>query len=166
MKTPQPSLVILLVALSALLVEVSQAQTAPSPPGAVEAAIRALEEQERIAILNRDLESLKRLWSERLMVNAPGNKVSPTRDVPMGLVQSGAIHYTSFERTIEALRIDGDMAFVMGAETIKPTGKAPQAGQTVQRRFTHVWKRDGETWRLVARHANLLPPQSERSSGR
>lgn len=154
-----PPFVILLVALSTLFVEFPQAQTASSGPGAVEATIRALEEQERVAVLNRDVESLKRLWSERLMVNAPGNKVSPSRDVPLGLVQSGVIHYTAFERTIEALRVDGDLAFVMGAETITPTGKAPQAGQPVPRRFTHVWKRDGETWRLVARHANLLPPE-------
>jgi hypothetical protein len=45
----------------------------------------------------------------------------------------------------------------MGGETIQPIGNAPQAGQTVQRRFTHVWKNEEGVWRLVARHANIIP---------
>jgi ketosteroid isomerase-like protein len=158
MRTPQLSMVIVLVALSALFVEITVAQQPPPSRGA-EDTIRALEDQERLAVLNRDLDALKRLWSEQLLVNTPSNRVSPNRDVPLGLIQTGVIHYTLFERTIEALRIDGDTAFVMGAETIKPTDKAPQAGQTVRRRFTHVWKRVGGTWRLAARHANVLPPE-------
>lgn len=155
MTSSQRLLVIVLVALAAVVIERPSALQAPAD----EQAIRALEEQERLAVLNRDVDALKRIWSERMLVNAPGNKVSSGRDVALGLMESGAIHYTLFERSIEALRIDGDIAFVMGGETIKPTGEAPQAGQTVRRRFTHVWKKDGETWRLVARHANILPPQ-------
>lgn len=127
--------------------------------GADEGAIRALEDQERLAVLNRDLESLNRVWSEQLIVNAPGNRVSPIRDVPLGMIQRGLIDYMSFERSIVALRIYGDIAIVMAAETLKPQGKAPRAGETVERRFTHVWKRDGGTWHLIGRHANILPPE-------
>jgi hypothetical protein len=44
----------------------------------------------------------------------------------------------------------------MGSETITPVGKAPFAGKTIKRRFTHFWmKRSGE-WRLTARHANVI----------
>ena len=28
---------------------------------------------------------------------------------------------------------------------------------TVHRRFTNVWKKEGDTWRLWARHANIIP---------
>jgi hypothetical protein len=45
----------------------------------------------------------------------------------------------------------------MGAETVRPIGKAPLAGQTVKRRFTNIWSREGGTWRLIARHANVIP---------
>jgi ketosteroid isomerase-like protein len=31
------------------------------------------------------------------------------------------------------------------------------AGRTVHRSYTHVWRREGETWRLLARHANITP---------
>jgi ketosteroid isomerase-like protein len=63
----------------------------------------------------------------------------------------------SYERSIEQVRVEGDIAIVMGAETLKPTGNAPQAGQTVHRRFTNIWKKEGDTWRLWARHANVIP---------
>lgn len=123
-----------------------------------EATIRLLEEQERVGVLNRDTAALRRVWSEQLIVNSPSNQVSSDRSVVLNLVGQGLIHYAVFDRRIERLRIDGDVAFVMGAETIQPTGNAPQAGQTVQRRFTHVWKKDAGVWRLVARHANIIPP--------
>lgn len=158
MTTPQPLVIMMLLALSAPCVAIAQAQQAPAVSPADEASLRSVEDQERGAVLNRDIDALKRIWSEQLIVNAPGNQVSPNRDVPLGLMQKGLIDYSLFERSIEAMRVDGDTAFVMGAETIKPTGKSPMAGQTVRRRFTHVWKRHGETWRLVARHANILPP--------
>lgn len=158
MTTSRPLLTILFIGLSALVIETSFAQDARSREGADEETIRALEFQERLAVVNRDTVSLKRIWAERFMVNAPSNRISPDRSFALDLIQTGAIHYSSFERDIECLRIEGDIAIVMGAETIRPTGNAPRAGETVQRRFTHVWKRDGDTWRLIARHANVLPP--------
>jgi ketosteroid isomerase-like protein len=66
----------------------------------------------------------------------------------------GAIRYASFQRTIEAVRLEGNVVIVMGAETARPTGDAPSAGQTVRRRFTNIWKNEGERWRMIARHAN------------
>ena len=63
---------------------------------------------------------------------------------------------SSYERSIEQVRVDGDIVILMGAETLTPIGKAPQAGQTVRRRFTNIWKKEGDTWRLWARHANLI----------
>lgn len=138
----------------------STAGTSDQPRGTTdEATIRILEEQERLGVLNRDTAALQRVWSEHLIVNNPTNRISPDRNVVLELVRGGQISYSSFQRTIEWIRVDGDLALVMGAETIQPTGNAPQAGQTVNRRFTHVWKRDSGVWRLVGRHANIVPRQ-------
>lgn len=127
------------------------------PPGtADEAAIRRLEERERVAVLYRDTEPLLQLWSEQLVVNAPSNQISADRAAVLSLIRQGLIHYSAFERRIERLRIDGDIAIVMGGETIQPTGNAQQTSPTVQRRFTHVWKKEAGVWRLVARHANTV----------
>ena len=77
----------------------------------------------------------------------------------MALIRNGVIDYSSFARDIETMLFHGETVIVMGSETITPGGRAPLAGQTVHRRFTHFWmKRDGE-WRLTARHANAICAQ-------
>jgi len=121
-----------------------------------EAAIRALEAQEALAVLNQDFGALEGIWSERFMVNAPNNMVAPDRNAVLGMFRAGFATYSSFDRTIERILMQGDMAIVMGAETVKPTGKAPMSGQTVQRRFTSIWTKEGGGWRLLARHANNI----------
>jgi ketosteroid isomerase-like protein len=147
----------------ALLAFVLGCATAPAVrpaadlPG-TEAVIRSLEERERLAMLGRDAQALQRLWSERFTVNSPLNRVAPNRGVVLQFLQQGLIHYSSFERRIEEIRIDGDVAIVMGGETVKPDGNAPLAGQTVQRRFTHIWKHEQGEWTLIARHANNVIP--------
>ena len=65
--------------------------------------------------------------------------------------QGGIINFSSFERTIKFMRITEDF------DTLKPIGNPPLAGQTVRRRFTHIWKKEGDAWRLWARHANVIP---------
>ncbi len=121
-----------------------------------EAAIRALEEQERLAVLNQNFTALERIWSERFMVNAPTNQVAPNRSVVLATFRQGHAAYSSFERTIEQILMDDDLAIVMGRETIKPMGNNPMAGQTIPSRFTHIWKKEGGAWRLLARHANII----------
>jgi ketosteroid isomerase-like protein len=124
---------------------------------AEEKTVRALDDRERTAVLNQDRPALERLWSDRFTVNAPSNQVVIGRRAVLDLVQQGRIHYSSFERTVEFARVEGDLAVLMGAETVRPIGGAPLAGQTVKRRFTNIWKRQGGTWWLIARHANVIP---------
>ena len=118
--------------------------------------IRSLEEQERLGVLNRDLAALERLWAEHLLVNNPANTVSPSRAAVLDRVRQGHIHYATFERTIEQMRQHGDVVIVMGGEQIQPA-EGPQAGQTLRRRFSHVWQQQAGAWRLIARHANVIP---------
>ena len=139
----------------------------PGPSSEEEASIRSLEEQGRLGVLKRDTTALMSVWSENFMVNAPANRVAANRGVVFNLIADGTIHYASFESTIEQIRVDRDIAIVMGAETVRPTGRAPRAGQTVKRRFTHVWQKAGGRWRLIARHSNVLPaPESAGAAGR
>ena len=127
-----------------------------------EARVRELDEQERIAALKRDVTTLERLWSEHLTVNAPNNQVVVGRRATLDtFVHSGVIDFSRFDREIEFIRADGDFVFIMGLETVTPVSDAPSAGlvagRTINRRFTNVWKKEGQTWRLFARHANVMP---------
>jgi len=133
------------------------AQTSRSD-SAEEAIIRALDDQERLAALNQDYATLERFWSERFLVNAPNNQILLNRKSVLDHFRKGMTTRSSYERRVEHIRVDGDIAIVMGAEMITPTGNAPLAGQTVHRRFTNIWKKESGSWHLWARHANVIPP--------
>ena len=142
-----------LVLASVPLVVVAQSQDSLS---ADEKTIRSLEEQERIAVLNEDVAALERLWAEQFIVNNPQNEISADRDVVLDRVRRGLIRYSKFERRIEAIRFNEDIAIVMGSETVVPKSDAGSS-QAVHRRFTNIWRKTGATWRAVARHANVVP---------
>ena len=123
-----------------------------------EDTIRQLEEQERQAILSEDIAKLERLWTEEFMVNNPQNRITLSRDDALGLVKRGLIRYAVFERRIEAIRFNDDIAIVMGAETVEPVGETPRAGAIVERRYTNIWKKKETRWLMIARHANVISP--------
>ena len=120
-----------------------------------EGEIRSLEEQERMAVLKEDVSTLERLWSEQFIVNNPQNEISPDRNAVFDRIKSGLIRYSQFDRRIEVIRFNEDIAIVMGSETVLRKGDAQ--AQTVHRRFTNVWRKSGKTWQLIARHANVVP---------
>ena len=145
--------------MAALLASCTSTQPESRASSGFEETIRSLENQERLAVLAGDTATLERLWSATLIVNNPQSSISAERGVVLALVRNGLIRYSSFERAIEAIRVDGDHAIVMGSEEVVPIGDAPHAGQTVHRRFTNIWKMKGTTWVMIARHANVIPPK-------
>lgn len=123
--------------------------------------VRSLDDQERIAALKRDIPALVRLWSEEFTVNAPNNQVVVGRRAVLDtFVRAGVINFSKFERHIEFIRADGSFVFIMGLETVDPVTDTPSAGlaagHTIKRRFTNIWKNEGDAWRLFARHANVI----------
>ena len=128
----------------------------------MEEIVRSLDDQERVAALKRDVMALERLWSDDFVVNAPNNQVVVgKRAVLDTFVHSGVIDFATFERRIEFTRAVDEFVFVMGLETLVPKADAPAAGlvagRTINRRFTNVWRNESGTWRLFARHANVIP---------
>ena len=121
-----------------------------------EVMVRSLDDQERLAALMKDTNALERRWSDQFVGNQPNNQVVADKRALMDAL----VPRSSYVRQIEFIRVDGDFAFVMGLETIVAATDAPGvglvAGQPTQRRFTNVWKREGSTWRLYARHANVI----------
>ena len=150
--------------LAALFASIAGAQSEPSAETRREEAIRLAENEERLAVLGGDTASLERLWSASMIVNNPQSRISANRDAVLELVRKGLIRYSSFERTIEAIRFEGQIAIVMGAETVVPTGNAPGAGHPVHRRFTNLWKHQGNGWVMIGRHANVIPAEARRDA--
>jgi ketosteroid isomerase-like protein len=127
-----------------------------------EERVRSLDDQERVATLSRNLPELEKLWSEEFTVNAPNNQVVVGRRAVLdAFVHTSIINFSKFERQVEFICADGDFVFIMGLESVTPVSDAPSvglvAGQVINRRFTNVWRNEEGTWRLFARHANVIP---------
>ena len=155
MKAPQFALLVMPLLFSAVAV-------CAAPP--IEPTIRIFEDQERVAALERNVKVLEELWSDDFTVNAPNNQVVIGRKAVLDMfVHSRIIDFSSFERTIEYIKADGDKVVVMGFEVVTPKHDAPaaglRAGVPVKRRFTNIWKmeRPDNKWRLYWRHANVIP---------
>jgi ketosteroid isomerase-like protein len=115
------------------------------------AARRRLDE----AFATQDLEAVSALSAQDLIVNTPANLVA-RRETVLGFFKAGRMNYESAEETIEAVDARENQVVVMGAEVVTPRDSAPNAGKTVRRRFTDVWRRDADgKWRLTIRHATI-----------
>lgn len=116
----------------------------------------------RQAIVDQDLEELERLWQPDFIVNAPRNVVVPNREAVLRVFRAGIASYSAYTQTRDTIRVEGNQAIVMGSETVRPAGEdAPYAGQTVHRRYTHVWEDTGNGWRLAVRHAHVARVEAD-----
>jgi ketosteroid isomerase-like protein len=111
--------------------------------------IRQLEDEARQAFLAQDAARLRMLWSADLRVNSPLNRVLDREQV-LDLLQRGIIHHAAYEIHIESIVRHGDVVIVMGHDVVANTPGSPP----VHRRFTNLWRGDGESWLMIARHAN------------
>ena len=126
--------------------------------GGPEEEVRRLNEEEVQAFLQKDAKAMSRLWSDDLVVTNPLNKFVNKQQV-LGMVESGFLVITSYDRQIEYLRPYGDIVIVAGSETVVWGGRMPNAGKTEHLRFTGIWMKQGGRWQEVARHANIVPQQ-------
>ena len=161
MKNPV-TLAVLLILTSALDF-VQAAATDTQEDKHVEEEIRRLNGEEVDAFLHKDPQAMARLWSDDFVVTNPLNKFVTKQQV-LGMVESGFLVITSFDREIEYLRVYGDIVIVAGGETVVWGGKMPNAGKTEHLRFTAVWMKQAGTWQEIARHANIVPSQQPVSS--
>ncbi len=109
----------------------------------------------------QDAEAVAALFADDLIVNSPRNQVS-RKEAVLGLFKAGRMNYEAADETVEALDLRDDLVVIMGGEVIKPkAGTAnPDAGKTVSRRFTDVWRKDSDgKWRLTIRQATITSVQ-------
>lgn len=121
-----------------------------------EAEVRQLNGAEVDAFLKKDPAAMARLWSDDFVVTNPLNKFANKQQV-LGMVASGFLVITSYDRRIEYVRQYADVVVVAGAETVVWGGQMPNAGKTELLRFTSVWMKQQGRWQQVARHANVVP---------
>jgi hypothetical protein len=118
--------------------------------------IRRLEQLEAKAVLTGDTLTLfKQIWAPEFIVNNPANMVVTKQQVT-ALIRTGKLDYESFERIIERISVIGNTAIVMGREEIKAEGGTDHTGKRVIRRYTNIWMKRDNAWKLVGRQATIV----------
>ncbi len=140
---------LLMVTFCILICNISAAQQSE------EAVIRRLENAEREAILQADTTMLHQLMSTKIVVQNPENAIVNFRQI-IDRVKAGKINYASFERLIEKVTFIGNSSIVMGKEVLVPQGLSQNAGKTITRRFTNIWMKENNIWKLTARQATIV----------
>jgi len=121
-----------------------------------EVEIRRLENLERESVMKGDSVTLfNKLWSPNMVINTPANVVGTVEGTKM-LLRSGGLQYLSFERNIQKISFNGNVAAVLGEEKIRPQGQQPNAGKLVTRRFINVWMFSNNGWSIIARQATII----------
>jgi len=83
-----------------------------------------LEENERRAVLAGDVAAIESFWSPELLVNAPHNRLLVGVDATLDMVRKGVIDFERFDRIVERVEIDGDVAVSMGSEAIRAKARS------------------------------------------
>ena len=145
---------IYLVVVFAIFVPGSASAQSAKQKVKIEQEIRRLDLAHADAVLRGDFAALDKLWTEDFKVNNPFNQIDRA-----DRIRTGAVTYSSFTREPETVLIHGDTIIVMGREIVVPKGNSPDSGKTINRRYTNIWMKRSDHWRLVARHASVICPQ-------
>ena len=123
-----------------------------------ETEIRTLEQAGATAILTGDTNTLKQIWAPEFLVNTPRNEITGTRDSVLMLQKAGMLSYSTFEKNIERIQVQGNIVIPMGHEVIVSKNNTPaaKAGQVIKRRFTNIWMKKNGQWQQIARHASII----------
>lgn len=124
-----------------------------------ETQVRELDQIQARAWAERDQAALERLWSPEFVLNAPSNQILSREGVFREMRTPRLSTPTPLERTTERVTAFGDIMISMGVEHYTPK-YGPDAGLRRTQRYTNVWRREGDTWRTIARHAHVLPLDS------
>ena len=119
-------------------------------------AVLAASDAVEALIVTRDLDGFAALHAPEFIVNSPANRVIDGKTAARAFA-AGMIDYSSFERRVEhAGKLPNGMVVIMGEEVLVPRGSAPNAGKTVRRRFTDLWRDDAGAWKLSVRQATII----------
>ena len=142
--------------ICAVVFALATVQPSLADNGQAEQQVRRVSDDEVRAFLQNDASAKARLWADEFVVTNPLNKLATRKEV-LGMVQSGFLVITSYDRRIEYVHVYGNTVILAGSETVTWGGKMPIAGKAQELRFTAIWMKRGGRWQEVARHANVIP---------
>ncbi len=126
----------------------------PNIAGAVvDDEINRMEESRYAALIGKDWNALDAILADDFFYNTAGG-AQMSKSEFIGLMQSGAAVVRNAVRENATVRSYGDVTLVTGIAHIDVTLKGED--KTLHSRYLHVWVKDGQGWKLVARQATYL----------
>lgn len=122
----------------------------------LEKLIRELENKEVEAVLVKDTALLNSIWSKDMTVNNPLNQISKPGKTTVDRPVITQFDYSTFQRNIENVLINGCVVITMGNELVVEKGTKDMPGRTIKRRYTNIWINEDNAWKIIARHANEI----------
>ena len=102
-----------------------------------------------------DADALDRLWASDLEVDVPG--MAPmTKAEALAFARTGRMRFERYETSQIKVRTYGDTAVVTGR--LQRTRTVDNRQRADDWRFTKVYARQADTWRVVSFHASESPP--------
>lgn len=112
------------------------------------------------AIQTHDIAALEKLWSPKLLVNSPNNRVL-TRAEVFDAIRRGQLDYEGgYQSKLEKIEFYDDIAITMADESLVP-GFGPDKGRTIRRRSTNVWHYADGAWMMIARQSTIYDPDAK-----
>lgn len=143
-----------ITAATATLLLVSSSIAIAQGTSADSAEIRAVHEARVAAILRGDFDHLERLLSDDFVVTFGDGAVRGKSEY-IADQSSGRIIMTAATHDQERFRVYGDAAVVTGRSAL--TLRMNDKEQPLVIRYTHVYIKQDDRWRMVAQHSSTIP---------
>lgn len=120
----------------------------------IEATIRQLEATLRAAQLQSDVAALDQLIDDALLFTGPDGTQATKAD-DLALHRTGAVRFIAHEPSDLHLRVITSDVVVVALRT-HLVGRVHGADFAGDYRYTRVWARRGNVWRIVAGHVSAI----------
>ena len=147
------SLLLLLVATTTVY---SQATSKRHPAVSAEEELLKVNQEYDAALVKGDAAALGRIYGDEFTYTSTGGEVL-NKAQQIELIRSGALKIESGSSEGVEVRLYGNTALVLGYFKAKGQFKGQPFGST--ERYTSVWVKRGERWRLVAEQGTSVPKQ-------
>jgi ketosteroid isomerase-like protein len=117
--------------------------------------LQRLEQVWNQAHLSGDADALDKLWADDLEVDVPRMAVMSKADA-LGFARSGRMKFLRYETSGLRIRVYGDTAVVSGR--LQRTRSMMGKEISDDWRFTKVYVKQAEQWRVVSFHASEIAP--------
>ena len=146
----------LVLALAGAFMNPVSGQEKPSANDPQVQEVLAIRQQGVDAILAGKGSSDSANYSSTFVANTPDNGVVLGEELRKMFAQ-GDVAYKSIVLDFEYAASHGPgLVVLMGTETVVPAGAMRNAGKTVKRRFTDVFRKEDGQWRHDLRHADVV----------